>query len=105
MSVSPLTSSLPSVTRQTSRSKATRSPSSVAARAAARKHRSAGVQGDAVPLPEREVSSLPSIFPRLPPQAAQERYPNSYKQAYYCNEELYGLFKGTSNAQGPPEVH
>ncbi len=29
-----------------------------------------GVQGDAVPLPEREVSSLPSLFPRLPPQVA-----------------------------------
>jgi len=29
-----------------------------------------GVPGDAVPWPEREVSSLPSLFPRLPPQAA-----------------------------------
>jgi len=36
------------------------------------------VQGDCVPLPEREVSSLPSLVPRLPPQAAQERYLNSY---------------------------
>ena len=37
-----------------------------------------GVQGDAVLLPEREVSSLSSLFPRLPPQAAQERYLSSY---------------------------
>jgi len=33
---------------------------------------------DAVPLPEREVSSLPSLFPRLPPQAAQVRYLKNY---------------------------
>jgi len=37
-----------------------------------------GVQGDCVPLPEREVSSLPSLFPRLPPQAAQVKYLKSY---------------------------
>jgi hypothetical protein len=36
------------------------------------------VQGDAVPLPEREVSSLLFLFPRLPPQAAQAMYLNSY---------------------------
>ena len=36
-----------------------------------------GVPGDAVPWPEREVSSLPSLFPRLPPQAAPERYLSS----------------------------
>jgi hypothetical protein len=30
--------------------------------------------------PEREVSSLPSLFPRLPSQAAQERYLSSYAQ-------------------------
>jgi hypothetical protein len=36
------------------------------------------VPGDAVPWPEREVSSLPSLFPRLPPQAEQERYLSSY---------------------------
>ncbi len=36
-----------------------------------------GVPGDAVPWPEREVSSLPSLFPRTP-QAAQERYLSSY---------------------------
>src|SRR6266516_2992738 len=38
-----------------------------------------GVQGDCVPLPEREVSSLPSLVPPLPPQAVQERYLKSYK--------------------------
>ena len=32
-----------------------------------------GVPGDAVPWPEREVSSLPSLFPRPPPQAAQDQ--------------------------------
>ena len=37
-----------------------------------------GVPGDAVPWPEREVSSLPSLFSHLPPQAAQERYLSSY---------------------------
>ncbi len=37
-----------------------------------------GVPGDAVPWLEREVSSLPSLFPRLPPQAPQERYLSSY---------------------------
>jgi hypothetical protein len=34
--------------------------------------------GDGVPLPEREVPSPLSLFPRLPPQAAQERYLNRY---------------------------
>ncbi len=39
-----------------------------------------GVQGDAVPLPERKVSSHnPLLFPG-PPQAARERYLNSYLQ-------------------------
>jgi hypothetical protein len=39
-----------------------------------------GVQGDAVPLPEREVSSHnPLLFPG-PPQAARERYLNSYEE-------------------------
>jgi hypothetical protein len=46
-----------------------------------------GVQGDAVPLPEREAGSLgnflgahhPLLFPG-PPQAARERYLNSYLQ-------------------------
>src|SRR5579864_8036109 len=33
-----------------------------------------GVPGDAVPWPEREVSSLPSLFFPLPRQAAHERY-------------------------------
>jgi hypothetical protein len=32
-----------------------------------------GEPGDAVPWPEREVSSPPFLFPCLPPQAAQER--------------------------------
>src|SRR5258708_26616499 len=45
-----------------------------------------GVQGDAVPLPEREVSSLPSLFPHLPPQAAQERYLKSYNSYSYSHE-------------------
>ncbi len=37
-----------------------------------------GVQGDCVPLPEREVSSQnPLLFPG-PPQAARERHLNSY---------------------------
>ena len=37
-----------------------------------------GVPGDAVPWPEREVSSQhPLLFPE-PPQAARERYLNSY---------------------------
>src|SRR6266700_3885057 len=70
-----------------------------------------GVPGDAVPWPEREVSSLPSLFlrrrrhksrgyrgtqspgrsarcprflfPPLPPQAAQERYLSSYNVCYH----------------------
>src|SRR6266699_3475698 len=37
-----------------------------------------GVQGYGVPLQEREASSLPSLVPRLPPQAAQARYLKSY---------------------------
>ncbi len=36
-----------------------------------------GVPGDAVPWPEREAPSLPSLFLRLPPQAAPERYLSS----------------------------
>ena len=47
-----------------------------------------GVPGDAVPWPEREVSSLPSLFPRLPPQAAQERYLSSY---YLSRKRQIGL--------------
>ena len=37
-----------------------------------------GVQGDAVPLPEREVSSQHPLLFQGPPQAARERYLNSY---------------------------
>ncbi len=52
-----------------------------------------GVQGDAVPLPEREVSSQhPLLFPG-PPQAVRERYLNSY---------IHGIivrFTGSKNAQ------
>ncbi len=39
---------------------------------------SAGVPGDAVSWPEREVSSPLPLFPHLPPQAAQGRYLRSY---------------------------
>ncbi len=37
-----------------------------------------GVQGDCVPLPEREVSSLHLLFSRAPPQGARKGYLNSY---------------------------
>ena len=37
-----------------------------------------GVQGDAVPLPEREVPSQNPLLFQGPPQAARERYLNSY---------------------------
>ncbi len=37
-------------------------------------------RGDAVSWPEREVSLLPSLFPRLRRQAAQESYLSSYER-------------------------
>jgi len=52
-----------------------------------------GVQEDGVPLPEREVSSLPSLVPRLPPQAAQARDLNSYifiSRSIHPIEEVIG---------------
>src|SRR5260370_33899325 len=55
---------------------------------------SAGVQGDAVPLPEREVPSLPSLFPRLPPQAAQARYLNSYLAASRLDQIMRSELRG-----------
>src|SRR6266852_2247727 len=49
-----------------------------------------GVPGDAVPWPEREVSLLPSLFPRLRRQAAQESHPSSYERrpasAFYSSK-------------------
>ncbi len=39
---------------------------------------SAGEPGDAVPLPEREVSSLPSLVSLPWPQSTQERHLNRY---------------------------
>jgi len=49
------------------------------------------VQGDCVPLPEREVSSLASLSPRLPPQAAQARYLHSYKKTMITQIEIDGF--------------
>src|SRR5713101_2291618 len=50
-----------------------------------------GVPGDAVPWPEREVSSLPSLFPRLRRQAAQESHLSSYERrpasAFYSSKK------------------
>src|SRR5215469_2062951 len=53
---------------------------------------SAGVPGDCIPRPEREERcpgdsveepSLPFLFPRLPPQAAQEKYLRGYHSTKY----------------------
>ena len=50
-----------------------------------------GMQGDAVPMPEREERclgdhvqepSLPSLVPRLPQQAVKVRYLKSYEGFY-----------------------
>jgi len=64
-----------------------------------------GVPGDAVPWPEREVSSLLSLFPRLPLQAAQGRYPSSYTSAIaecgMINELNYGPKRDTKPVRNP----
>ncbi len=52
------------------------------------------MQGDAVPLPEREVSSHhPLLFPG-PPQAARERDLNSYEKKYKRSPDSRNSFQG-----------
>jgi hypothetical protein len=46
-----------------------------------------GVPGDAVPWPEREVSSLPLLLSRPPPQAAPKEKLNSYEKSRIVSEE------------------